>query len=197
MDHGFYKLDEGAKLLGCEINDLLKWGAAGKIELCIWYTGEFINRLFDYDAEAQGIVLPWNTWDKRKQILILHKDDIMHLFVNGWTDVISLTWPGYGLITLLEARKGLTVDMVLVTSETLSALKADRHKSHEILTAPKGKILKNEINVVWQGKLEARAAELAKQGKTMKATKGGLARELSKEIKVEAATIERQTRKTW
>lgn len=54
-----------------------------------------------------------------------------------------------------------------------------------------------ERNQEWQTKLESMAAELLKEGKKSQTTKGKLANKLAKEITVETATIERNTRKTW
>lgn len=56
---------------------------------------------------------------------------------------------------------------------------------------------KNEINQEWQTKLESMARNLINQGRKSLATKCKLAGDLSKEIDVDVATIERQTRKTW
>lgn len=59
------------------------------------------------------------------------------------------------------------------------------------------KTSQKEINQEWQTKLESMANELISQGQKPRATKGALARKLGKEIKVDQATIERRTRKTW
>jgi hypothetical protein len=56
---------------------------------------------------------------------------------------------------------------------------------------------KNELNHVWQRRLEAMANERIKSGKKSQATKGSLANELAKEINENPATIERNTRRTW
>ena len=66
-----------------------------------------------------------------------------------------------------------------------------------VATTDAKKVVKNGINQEWQNKIENMAAEYNRDGKKSLATKGTLAKKLGKEIKVDPATIERQTRKTW
>ncbi len=54
-----------------------------------------------------------------------------------------------------------------------------------------------EINQEWQTKLQSMAEDEIKEGRNSQATKKRLAYKLSKIIGVDAATIERNTRKTW
>ena len=64
---------------------------------------------------------------------------------------------------------------------------------HNPVEAPQG-----EINAEWQGELERMVKEWKASGKHSSIpTKGKLARDLSKSINVDSATIERRTRKTW
>lgn len=157
MDHDFYKLDEAATLLGCETKDLLKWGAAGKVELCVWYDGAFGNlesRLYDH-WRAKGVPIP-TTWDfdDHEKILPLIKTDVMQLFLlrhkdssnNKSIEVHQLKWPRYEVVLDLEEiafildgegvrsqrqRRilNLTEDDLLLTHETLIALKAELHQT--------------------------------------------------------------------
>lgn len=56
---------------------------------------------------------------------------------------------------------------------------------------------KNKINQDWQTELEKMAYKLIKEGKKSLATKKNLAGQLAKKTGENAATIERNTRKTW
>jgi len=54
-----------------------------------------------------------------------------------------------------------------------------------------------ERNQRWQAELESMADTLIKEGRELRATKGHLAGQLAKTTGEDAATIERNTRKTW
>lgn len=69
MKHDFYNLEEAAKEMNCEVIDLLKLGAEGKIELHVWYQG------MDYWDNA---LCPLS---RPEELLIpISKDDVFRLY---------------------------------------------------------------------------------------------------------------------
>jgi len=98
MDHDFYSLDDAAEALNCKKNDLLKWGAAGKIKLCVWYDGPFTecppddDCLNDEDSCPFEFETVWVDGELKRlsdivvgsiqSFVSLREEDIMRLFIS-------------------------------------------------------------------------------------------------------------------
>ena len=81
MEHEFYSLDEAARELHCEINDLLKWGASGRIDLCIYYEGEDLspeNELVELLEPEKFFFNPSSKYVKK--FLTISKEDVMRVY---------------------------------------------------------------------------------------------------------------------
>jgi hypothetical protein len=148
MEHDFYHLYEAAKLLECEENDLLKWGASGKIDLCVWYEGH-LDIFFLSEEDFTGRPAPRKN-ETVMAFLPIVKEDIMRFFIpgvsrsNGNMYIDRLMWPGCDspLCPIwvddewrpryLEPTK----NDLFIMRETFDTLKAELHKSPLELVAP-------------------------------------------------------------
>lgn len=148
MGHDFYKLDEAAKLLGCEINDLLKWGAAGKIDLCIWYIRTLKDRKITpgkYNVMEASLkaTRPWTSWVKADELLPLRKEDLMQLYIAdrsydgqpGNVEILALEWPPHGQV-IVSPTITLTPHDLLLTRESFDAAKKELLKNPTGSTVP-------------------------------------------------------------
>lgn len=150
MDHDFYTLDEAAKELVCEIKDLLKWGAAGKIELCIWYDGSFIAPE-SYEIEMYGAPqIPLPDMLGVIEFVAVAEDDIMRLFIDRNSPhpvgiiIEKLKWPGYLPCLYLkengpdgrERCVSLTENDLYIRPATIASLKSELNKSPTESAAP-------------------------------------------------------------
>jgi len=132
MDHAFYDLDEASTLLGCTIKDLMKWGAAGKIDVCVWYDKAIrvSPKLFDYYRD-RGVSLPKDSMESVNKFLPLFKEDIMRMMQQQprGIDIYMLRWPEGPRIFLENDLIGQSPDDLFITAETLNTLKAEIGKT--------------------------------------------------------------------
>jgi hypothetical protein len=98
IEHEFYNLDEAAKLLECKVQDLLKWGMSGKIELWFLYRGQ-LDRFSIPDDAFKGRPAPKEDETVHEFLPILKKD--LELFIlpyRGRTiemiEIEKIMWPG-------------------------------------------------------------------------------------------------------
>jgi len=170
MEHDFYHLNEAAKLLECEERDLLKWGAAGKIDLCVWYEGNIIDSQVQlWMAELISCEMPTHGsammgW---KGFLSLLAADIMRLFINGGnlstgvicvdrlrlesndvdgdiSPVFALVWQDDDDGERHNRHLEPTIDDLFITSATFNTIRKDLEKSTTIPNDARADILDPE-----------------------------------------------------
>lgn len=134
MEHDFYNLEEAAKELECEINDLLKLGAAGKIELRIYYEGENLSPEYEFSGlleQEKNLFNPSNSYVKK--FLTITKEDIMRVYQEH-NDLARKELINKG-ITLVEWNRRilepfpLTARALFLSRKNLNILKTESLKS--------------------------------------------------------------------
>jgi len=124
MEHGFYNLEEASRKLECETNDLLKLGAEGKIELCVWYRG------MDYWDPA---LCPLSRTEEL--LLPISKEDIFHAYHgnDGFpsrSQVLNLATLKYKNFPMhVPGPFALNTRTLFLFHETLETIKAEFLKS--------------------------------------------------------------------
>lgn len=118
MDHEFYSLDEAATLLRCEITDLLKWGAADKIDLHIRYVGQ------DYWEGLSDLLSEIN------ERIPISKEDCMQAYEEnkmnprpGKHTEVTLKYKNHPPMLIRGGPFSLAPDFLYISKETYNDLK--------------------------------------------------------------------------
>lgn len=129
MDHDFYSLKEAAKELDCEINTLLKWGADGKIGLCIYYKGYDFSSPPEIDQE-----LGLSFRRRVEKFLTIAKEDIMRAYQEHNDLLNAKDVPNFNFVSLVDWKINFEVPSpfssksLFLTKETFATLKAEIQK---------------------------------------------------------------------
>lgn len=128
MEHDFYNLEEAAKELGCEVNDLLKIGAEGKIEISIYYKGENLSPEFDFIDPQELFLNPSLRYIEK--FMAVFKNDIMRVYQEN--NNIPHNKGTFKAITLTEWNRRIVEPFpvnsksLFISREALASLKVEK-----------------------------------------------------------------------
>lgn len=120
MDHDFYSLEEAAKELSCDINNLLKMGADGKIEVCIWYQGMdyWANSLCPLSSVTEFITI------SKEDIMLAYQENKVASPPQKHTQ-ITLKYKNHPPM-LINGSFSLAVNDLYLLKQTFQTLKTER-----------------------------------------------------------------------
>lgn len=127
MDHNFYSLDEAAPEIGCTANDLLKLGAAGDIELCIWYEGRDHWRWGEIPCPLSPPI---------KEFIPISNEDCMQAYQEnklnprpGKHREVTLKYKNHSPMLIRDGSYSFAPEFLYISKETFDTLKAELDKA--------------------------------------------------------------------
>ena len=115
--HDYYTLDEASKKLKCEVADLTRWAATGKIRLSIFVDRKGIHTGMDY-------------------LLQKHAVELEHY---GMTNINFTHYKDNGDV-LFHEKEQITIDVVLITADELEKAKGFIQPKEPCFDHPTGKV---------------------------------------------------------